>query len=343
MNVLVTGGTGFVGSYLCDELAERGNEVTALARHPEEAEFERDVETVEGDVTDYDSIEGHFAGQDAVVQLVALSPLFEPSGGAEAHYEVHVGGTENAVRAAEEHGVERFVQQSALGADPDGDTAYIRAKGEAEAVVEDSSLDRIVFRPSIIFGEGDEFTGFTRLAAPPYLTPLPGGGSTRFQPIFVEEFVAMQADAVEGRVTGPSADEGDGAADEGDGVADNGEAATDDDDQADGDDPAGRADDPHVGETYEIGGPEVLTLADVARLAWAAKGRPVNVIPVPMALARAGLTLLGAVPGAPMGADQYRGLEFDNTTRNNAVEAFGWREADLTTYATYLDVSDEQS
>lgn len=336
MNVLVTGGTGFVGSYLCEELAERGNEVTALARNPEEADFDHDVETVEGDVTEYDSIEGHFADQDAVVQLVALSPLFEPSGGAEAHYEVHLGGTENAVRAAEEHGVDRFVQQSALGADPDGDTAYIRAKGEAEAVVQESSLDWVVFRPSIIFGEGDEFTGFTRLVAPPYLTPLPGGGSTRFQPIYAGEFVAMQADAVEGRVTGPSADDVGGSAGSVEATADGG-------DDADGDDVAGRGEDPHVGQTYEIGGPEVLTLADVARLVWAAKGRPVNVVPVPMVLARVGLTLLGAVPGAPMGADQYRGLQFDNTTTDNAIEAFGWTAADLTTLATYLDVSDEPS
>lgn len=340
MNVLVTGGTGFVGSHLCEELAARGNEVTALARHPEEADFERDVETVEGDVTDYDSIEEHFADQDAVVQLVALSPLFQPSGGAQAHYDVHVGGTENAVRAAEEHGVDRFVQQSALGADPHGDTAYIRAKGEAEAVVEDSSLDWIVFRPSIIFGEGDEFTGFTRLVAPPYLTPLPGGGSTRFQPIFVAEFAAMQADAVEGRVTGPSAGDAGGAAGSVEAAADGGD---DEDGGDDGEEPAGRGEDPHVGQTYEIAGPEVLTLADVARLAWAAKGRPVNVVPVPMALARVGLTLLGAVPGAPMGADQYRGLQFDNTTGNNAVGAFGWTETDLTTFAAYLDVSDEPS
>lgn len=312
MHVLVTGGTGFVGSYLCDELAARGHDVTALARDPREADFDRDVETVRGDVTEYDSIEPHFDGVDCVVQLVALSPLFKPDGGDEMHAEVHLRGTENAVDAAETHGVERFVQLSALGADPTGSTAYIRAKGEAETAVTGSSLESVIYRPSVVFGDGGEFVPFTRKLATPYLTPLPGGGKTRFQPIYVEELVEMVADGVEGTVTGPHADEMDDT------------------------------DDPHAGETYEIGGPEELTLAAVAKLAWAAKRKPVSIVPVPMALAGIGLSLLDAVPGAPMGRDQYRSLRFDNTTSDNAIDAFGWRPEDLTTLQSYLGVTDEQ-
>ena len=317
MDVLVTGGTGFVGSYLCDELVARGHDVTALGRNPRAAEFDRDVATARGDVTDYESIEPHFEGVDCVVQLVALSPLFKPDGGDEMHFSVHRDGTENAVDAAEEHDVERFVQLSALGADPDGATAYIRAKGEAENVVEASSLDSVVYRPSVVFGDGGEFVPFTRKLATPYLTPLPGGGETRFQPVYVEELARMVADGVEGTVTGPNADaESDGDADE--------------------------SGDPHVGNTYEIGGPEELTLAEVAELAWAAKRKPVSVVPVPMPLADVGLSLLDAVPGAPMGSDQYRSLQFDNTTAANALDAFGWQGSDLTTLQAYLGVSDSQ-
>jgi len=73
-----------------------------------------------------------------VVNLVALSPLFEPKGGNVMHDRIHRKGTENLVRAAEEGGAERFLQLSALGADPDGDTAYIRAKGQAEEIVRES-------------------------------------------------------------------------------------------------------------------------------------------------------------------------------------------------------------
>jgi NADH dehydrogenase len=226
---------------------------------------------------------------------VALSPLFKPSGGDEMHDRIHRGGTENCVRAAEEHDVSRFVQMSALGADPNGQTAYIRAKGEAERIVRDADLEWVIFRPSVIFGDGGEFVPFTKKLAPPYVTALPGGGDTRFQPIWIGDVAPMLADAVE---------EG-----------------------------------THVGNTYDIGGPEVLTLAEVAKLAHQADGRPVNVIPVPMALAGVGLSVAGKIPGFPMGADQYRSLKFDNTTATNDVDGFGTSESELTTLSAYLGVN----
>ena len=128
----------------------------------------------------------------------------------------------------------------------------------------------------------------------------------------------MVADGVEGTVTGPNAD-----------------AKSDGEEENEGKDP-------HVGNTYEIGGPEELTLAEVAELAWAAKRKPVSVVPVPMPLAGVGLSLLDAVPGAPMGSDQYRSLQFDNTTAANDIDAFGWQGSGLTTLQSYLGVSDSQ-
>ncbi|WP_435197002.1 complex I NDUFA9 subunit family protein [Natronomonas sp. EA1] len=339
MNVLVTGGTGFIGTYLCEELARRGHDVTALARTPGDADFDGDVATVAGDVTDRDSLEGAFEGQDVVVNLVALSPLFRPKGGNEKHFEIHLGGTEHVVEAAEEHGVSKLVQLSALGADPDGDTAYIQAKGQAEDVVKKSTLDWVIFRPSVVFGDGGEFVPFTKKLAPPYLTPLPGGGKTRFQPIWVGDLVPMIADAVEGSTADAetAAEETETADDDGEPVETGGatqairrvDAAAEDENEGE---------DPHVGRIYEVGGPETLTLAQVARLAHAADNKPVSVVPVPMPLAGIGLSMLDLVPGAPMGSDQYKSLKFDNTTSNNAVEAFGYDESELTTLADYLGV-----
>lgn len=292
MDVLVTGGDGFVGRYLCDELAERGHDVTALSRDPDPTVFEEGVSTAVGDVTAYDSMVEQFAGRDAVVNLVALSPLFQPPSGT-SHREVHLRGTENAVRAAEEHSVERFVQMSALGADPDGDTAYIRTKGRAEGVVKESALDWTIFRPSVVFGEGGEFVSFTKKVTPPYLAPLPRGGRTRFQPIWVGDLAPMLADGL---------------------------------------------DDEHVGETYEIGGPAVLTLADVAKLAYRAEGKPVSVLPVPMGLTKLGMSAIGPVPMIPFGPDQARSLEMDNVVDENDIGAFGRGESGLTTLASYLGV-----
>ncbi|ELK52445.1 NADH dehydrogenase/oxidoreductase-like protein, partial [Haloferax sp. BAB-2207] len=103
-----------------------------MSRSPNSEDLPDGVEKAMGDVTDYDSIAGAFEGKDAVVNLVALSPLFEPSGGNRMHDIVHWQGTENVVKAAEANDVPRLVQMSALGADSDGDTAYIRSKGKAE-------------------------------------------------------------------------------------------------------------------------------------------------------------------------------------------------------------------
>ncbi len=292
MKILVAGGDGFIGSELCATLAERGHEVTALSRSPPDDGLPDGVEHASGDVTAYDSIAATVEDHDAVVNLVALSPLFRPKGGEQMHFEIHLQGTQNLVEAAEEGGADRFLQMSALGADPDGPTHYIRAKGQAESVVRDSDLDWTIARPSVVFGDDGEFVKFTKLLAPPYVTPLPGGGKTRFQPIHVDDLVPILADAVE--------------------------------------------EDEHVGETYELGGPEKLTMAEVARLGHRADGHPVNVLSVPMSISKIGLSMLDYLPGFPFGSDQYRSLEMDNTVAENDVTAFGVTESELTTLSAYL-------
>ena len=291
MNVLVVGGSGFIGTTLVPELLDRDHEVAVLSRNPDTAALPEAVERVSGDVTAYDSIESAFEGRDAVVNLVALSPLFEPPGDL-THESIHLGGTENAVAAAESHDVDRFLQLSALGADPDGETAYIRAKGAAETAVRESTLDWVLFRPSVVFGDGGEFVSFTKRLTPgPVLKALPGGGKTKFQPIWVGDLVLMLADALER--------------------------------------------DEHIGETYEIGGPEVLTLADVTRLAYSAEGKAAKIAPVPMPLAKLGLTIAGPLPFVPMGPDQARSLQFDNTTADNDAAVFT-EPSDLKTLEAYL-------
>ncbi len=300
MDVLIVGGTGFIGTHLCRELDERGHEVTALSRNPDGEGLPEGVETAMGDVTSYDSIRSAFDGQDAAVNLVALSPLFKPKGGNSKHFEVHRDGTENVVRACEDAGVSRLTHMSAMDANPNGDTAYLRAKGEAENIVKDSDLEWTVFQPSVVFGEGGEFVSFTKrlkgIFAPGLpIYPLPGGGKTRFQPVWVGDLVPMLADSLE--------------------------------------------EDEHVGQVYEIGGPETLTLAEVARLSFEAEGKSVQIVGLPMALAGVGLSVMGKVPGIPMGADQYRSLKMDNTTADNDVGAFGVSASDMKSLDEYLGLA----
>jgi NADH dehydrogenase len=196
MDVLLVGGTGFIGTALGAELVDRGHDVTALSRSPAGGALPDGVESEVGDVTAFDSIERSFEGRDVVVNLVALSPLFEPPGSL-THESVHLDGTKNVVEACERHGVDRLVQLSALGADPDGETAYIRAKGQAETVVRESDVEWTIIRPSVVFGDGGEFLDFAKKLTPGPIKALPGGGKTRFQPIWVGDLVSMLADAVE--------------------------------------------------------------------------------------------------------------------------------------------------
>jgi NADH dehydrogenase len=159
----------------------------------------------------------------------------------------------------------------------------------------------VIFRPSVVFGEGGEFVSFTKrlkkLFAPGVpLYPLPGGGKkTRFQPIWVGDLVPMIADAVE--------------------------------------------DDEHVGEAYEVGGPEVLNLRQITELVYDSEGKSISIVPLPMGLAGVGLKTLSVLPGFPMGGDQYRSLNIDNVVETNDVGAFGVAEADLTTLSSYLGVA----
>ncbi|ADD06188.1 arNOG06768 family NADH-binding domain protein [Natrialba magadii ATCC 43099] len=296
MKVLVAGGTGFIGSHLCTELVERGHEVTSLSRNPtseDAADLPDEVDLASGDVSDYDTIVDTVADHDAVVNFVSLSPLYQPPSGTD-HETVHLGGTENLVRAAEEGEVERFLQISALGADPDGPTPYIRAKGRAEEIVREAALGWTIVRPSIVFGDGAEFLEFTKQLTTPYLTGLPGGGETRFQPIWVGDFAPMLADVLE--------------------------------------------DDTHVGQTYEIGGPQIVTLADATELVYEAEGRSVAILPIPMALTKLGLAVADPLPLIPFGTEQGESLEFDNTVTENDVTAFGVEPEVLLTLGSYLGV-----
>ena len=292
MNVLVAGGTGFIGSVLCRELHDRGHDVVAMSRNPDASAVPTGVSVVDGDVTEPATLEEPVAGMDAVVNFVSPSPLFQTPKGI-SHRSVHRDGTANLVAAATAAGVDRFVQISGLGADPDGPTAYIRAKGEAEAIVKDSSLEWVIVRPSVVFGDGEEFTPFVAKTTLPIVSALPAGGRTRFQPIWVEDFAPMLADCVE--------------------------------------------DDRYVGGTYEIGGKDRLTLADVTRMYYESRGQRVSVLPVPMALSKLGLTLAGPIPFVPFGREQARSLTFDNTTDDNDVEAFGVDPAQLRSYESYLN------
>lgn len=197
MKVLVTGGTGFVGTYLVNRLLQRGHAVTVLARDPRKTRnrYNRPVAVAAGDVLDRASIAAAASGQGALVHLVGI--INEK--GAQTFDRMHREATENAVAAAGEAGVRRYLHMSAMGSSEDAPSEYGRTKAAGEKAVRGSGLDWTIFRPSIIFGPGD---GFVSLLAPivrsnPGFIPVIGPGTTKFQPVAIEDVARVFADALE--------------------------------------------------------------------------------------------------------------------------------------------------
>jgi uncharacterized protein YbjT (DUF2867 family) len=197
--ILVTGASGFVGSHLIPSLLEAGHDVVAFVRNPIAGETvvgrlraaDRDrVEVRIGDVTRPETIGPAVAGVDAVIHLAAIPRDY--NGGADLRL-VNTEGTRAVVAAMGTAGVRRLVHMGAMGVEDDPALHYASSKAKAEALVRDSGLGWTVLKPSLQFGEGDGFfniiANLVRLS--PGVVPVPGDGSSRFQPIHVSDVAAV--------------------------------------------------------------------------------------------------------------------------------------------------------
>lgn len=151
VRVGLIGGTGFVGSYLVDELVARGHRPRLLVRRGSEHKVEhaQEVETVTGTVEDAEAVRSTLTGTEAVIYNIGLLREFPRRG--ISFQAMHVDGPRRVADTAGELGVRRIILMSANGVRPDG-TPYQRTKFEAEQSLRATDLDWTVFRPSVIFG-----------------------------------------------------------------------------------------------------------------------------------------------------------------------------------------------
>lgn len=150
--LVVLGGSGFVGSNLLPRLAKDGHRILLLSRNREQR---RALGVLPGvrirsvDVYDANALRRQFEGADAVINLVGILNAF----GEQTFHHAHVELTQRVLGACQSAGVSRLHHMSALKAGQ-GLSQYLKTKGEAEAAVRNSSLDWTIYQPSVMFGAG---------------------------------------------------------------------------------------------------------------------------------------------------------------------------------------------
>ena len=188
-NILVLGGTGFVGRSVCEQLVTRNGgaqgRIGVPSRHPQRAAHLRSLPTLElvdANVHDDAQLAQLVAGRDAVINLVAVLH------GSEAEFQkAHVDLPRRLGAACVAANVRRVVHVSALGVSEAAPSRYLRSKAAGERVLRGAGLDLTLLRPSVIFGEHDRFINlFASLQAVFPVMPL-AGAKARFQPVWVED------------------------------------------------------------------------------------------------------------------------------------------------------------
>ena len=189
----VLGGSGFIGRYVVQRLAARGDVIAVGCRRAEGAKFLMpqgnvgQIAALNLAIDDERVLPAFLARNAALVNCVGI--LSES--GPQSFERVHHTGPARLARLAREAGIERFVHISAIGADPRSPSAYARTKAAGEAAVRDAFPTVTVLRPSVVFGPEDQF--FNRFAAMAMISPalpLIGRGETRFQPVYVGDVAA---------------------------------------------------------------------------------------------------------------------------------------------------------
>ncbi|MCY4260583.1 MAG: complex I NDUFA9 subunit family protein [Rhodobacteraceae bacterium] len=194
----VFGGSGFIGRYITWRLAREGWRVRVAVRNPNEAGFVRtygapgQVEPVLANIRFDQSVRDAVVSSDAVINCVGI--LAESS--RQKFTGLHRRGADSIARHAAAHGVTRLVQLSAIGADPDSPSAYARTKAEGERVVLDAFPSATILRPSVVFGNEDQFLNkFAAMARMAPVIPLVGA-NTLFQPVYADDVARAAVRAV---------------------------------------------------------------------------------------------------------------------------------------------------
>ena len=303
MRVLVTGGTGFIGSATLDALRalERGHTLRCLTRRADRPGPWGDaVQLVSGDVRDAASLRRAVADTDVVVHCVQFPnhPVENPRRGY-TYQAIDGEGTVRLVAACQAAGVRRIVYLSGAGTRPGRAEPWFRAKEMAEEAIRASGLEHVIFRPSWIYGRRDRsLNRFIQLVRYLPVVPVIGDGRARVQPALVDDVARVVALGVdEPRATG---------------------------------------------QVFELGGPERLSMDEILRTVQRLLGRHQPLVHIPVGLVKLQASLLAKLPNPPLSPAAIDFILMEETVDPGPAETlFGVRFRTLAEgLRTYLPARD---
>ncbi len=196
MKILLTGGTGYVGTALGRELRNLGHDVRLMVRRTSlhKVNPADGFEIFPGDVLDSHACLKAVDGVQGVVNLVGVVREIPEEG---TTYEaMHTEATFNLVDAARRYDVDRMIQMSGLGARPDAKSRYHTTKFESEEIVRKAPMRWTIFRPSVMFGDGDDFHAqLVDLVHRP-VVPIIDGGKALLQPVSLQNVIGPMARSI---------------------------------------------------------------------------------------------------------------------------------------------------
>jgi len=202
--IAVIGGSGFIGSELINRLVADGRSVRVATRRRENAKRLTiyPVDVLEVNLFDPAQLDVFLRGVDAVINLAGIlhSRRGQPYGSDFARMHVELPKKIASACAAEK--IRRVIHISALGADPQGSSMYLRSKGDGERALQAArGLDTTIFRPSVVFGPGDAFLNtFASLQRAFPVIPV-ACAKARFQPVYVGDVVQAIVNALDNAAT----------------------------------------------------------------------------------------------------------------------------------------------
>lgn len=190
----VFGGSGFVGKSTVCKLLEKNFRVKVITRDKEKAAFLKTfaavdfLSIIQWDYKDYNQLDSLISGSDLVIDLVGI--LAEEKAG--NFQKFHTELVQRIAEKCQDFNVKNLVYVSALSVDKPSKSKYAASKLAAEQAALNNFSGTTILRPSIIFGEDDNFFNkFATMAKRFSTLPLINNGATKFQPIYVEDLAEI--------------------------------------------------------------------------------------------------------------------------------------------------------